>query len=164
MDKRLFLSVCITPLLVACSSLSRKPLSNASPSQSYPNHATQRQDIVMQAIAMLDRSYTYGGKKLHTGFDCSGLVTFVYKQSAGLALKGSAAQMAEATRSIDAPQAHPGDLVFFNTLGPSFSHVGIFIGDGKFVHAANERTGVKTERLSNGYWSKRFEGYRTFFA
>jgi cell wall-associated NlpC family hydrolase len=55
-------------------------------------------------------------------------------------------------------------LVFFNTLGPSFSHVGIYIGDGKFVHAANERTGVKTERMSNGYWSKRFEGYRTVFA
>jgi len=115
-------------------------------------------------MAMLDRGYTYGGKKLHTGFDCSGLVTFVYRESAGIALKGSAAQMAEATRSIDSSQAHPGDLVFFNTLGPLFSHVGIYIGDGKFVHAANERTGVKTERLSNGYWSKRFEGYRTVFA
>jgi cell wall-associated NlpC family hydrolase len=90
-------------------------------------------------------------------------VTFVYRESAGIALKGSATQMASATRAIDAADAHPGDLVFFNTLGPSFSHVGIYIGDGKFVHAANERTGVKTERLSNGYWSKRFEGYRTVF-
>ena len=164
MNKRLFLSVCITPLLVACSSLSRKHSSNAPTSQSYPNNPAKRQDIVMQAMAMLDRGYTYGGKKLHTGFDCSGLVTFVYKESAGIALKGSAAQMAEATRSVEASQAHPGDLVFFNTLGPSFSHVGIYIGDGKFVHAANERTGVKTERLSHGYWSKRFEGYRTVFA
>jgi cell wall-associated NlpC family hydrolase len=117
----------------------------------------------MQAMAMLDRGYTYGGKKLHTGFDCSGLVTFVYKESAGIALKGSAAQMAEASRPVDASQAHPGDLVFFNTLGSSFSHVGIYIGDDKFVHAANERTGVKTERLSHAYWSKRFEGYRTVF-
>jgi cell wall-associated NlpC family hydrolase len=164
MNKRLFLSACITPFLVACSSLSRKPPSNKATSQSYPNNPAKRQDIVMQAIAMLDRGYTYGGKKLHTGFDCSGLVTFVYRESAGIALKGSAAHMAAATRSIDASQAHPGDLVFFNTLGPSFSHVGIYIGDGKFVHAANERTGVKTERMSNGYWSKRFEGYRTVFA
>ncbi len=161
MNKRLFLSACITPFLVACSSLSRKPLST---SQSYPNNPAKRQDIVMQAMAMLDRGYTYGGKKLHTGFDCSGLVTFVYRESAGISLKGSAAQMASATRSIDASQAHPGDLVFFNTLGPSFSHVGIYIGEGKFVHAANERTGVKTERLNNGYWSKHFEGYRTVFA
>lgn len=164
MNKRLFLSACITPLLVACSSLSRKPSYTSPSAQSYPNNPAKRQDIVIQAMAMLDRGYTYGGKKLHTGFDCSGLVSFVYKESAGIALKGSAAQMAEATRSIDASQAHPGDLVFFNTLGPSFSHVGIYIGDGKFVHAANERTGVKTERMSNGYWSKRFEGYRTVFA
>jgi cell wall-associated NlpC family hydrolase len=164
MDKRLFLSVCISPLLVACSSLSRKPSSNATTSQSYPNNPAQRQDIVMQAMAMLDRGYTYGGKKLHTGFDCSGLVTFVYKESAGIALKGTAAQMAAVSKPVEVLEAHPGDLVFFNTLGASFSHVGIYIGGGKFVHAANERTGVKTERLSNGYWAKRFEGYRTIFA
>ena len=161
MNKRLFLSACLAPLLVACSSLSRKSSSTA---QSYPNNPAKRQDIVMQAMAMLDRGYTYGGKKLHTGFDCSGLVTFVYKESAGIALKGSAAQMAEATQPIDAAQAHPGDLVFFNTLGVPYSHVGIYIGSGKFLHAANERTGVKTERMSNTYWSKRFEGYRTVFA
>ena len=164
MDKRLFLSVCITPLLVACSSLPRKSSSNAATSQNYPNNPAQRQDIVMQAMAMLDRGYTYGGKKLHTGFDCSGLVTFVYKESAGIALKGTAAQMAAVSKPVEALEAHPGDLVFFNTLGASFSHVGIYIGGGKFVHAANERTGVKTERLSNGYWAKRFEGYRTIFA
>jgi cell wall-associated NlpC family hydrolase len=164
MNKRLFLSVCIAPLLVACSSLSRQHSFHVPTSQSYPNNSAKRQDIVIQAIAMLDRGYTYGGKKLHTGFDCSGLVSFVYKESAGIPLKGSAAQIAGISKPIDANDAHPGDLVFFNTLGSSFSHVGIYIGDGKFVHAANERTGVKTERLSNGYWSKRFEGYRTVFA
>ena len=113
---------------------------------------------------MLDRGYTYGGKKLHTGFDCSGLVSFVYQESAGIALKGSAAYMASASRPVEAQEAHPGDLVFFNTLGSAFSHVGIYIGDGKFVHAANERTGVKTERLTHAYWAKRFEGYRSVFA
>ncbi len=160
MNRRLLLIASLVPWLVACSSLSRKPLGTY---QSIPNNPAKRQDIVMQAIAMLDRGYTYGGKKLHTGFDCSGLVTFVYKESAGISIKGSASQMAQVTRSIEASQAHPGDLVFFNTLGSSFSHVGIYIGDGKFVHAANEKTGVKTERLSNSYWSKRFEGYRTIF-
>ena len=131
---------------------------------SYPNHPAKRQDIVIQAIAMLDRGYTYGGKKLHTGFDCSGLVAFVYKESAGIPLKGSAAQMAEVAKPIEPAKAHPGDLVFFNTLGSPFSHVGIYIGSGKFVHAANARTGVKTERLDHAYWSKRFEGYRTVFS
>ena len=164
MNKRLFLSACITPLLVACSSLSRKPSYTSPSTQSYPNNPAKRQDIVMQAMAMLDRGYTYGGKKLHTGFDCSGLVSFVYKESAGIPLKGSAAQMAEVAKPVEPAQAHPGDLVFFNTLGSAFSHVGIYIGSGKFVHAANEKTGVKTERLNHVYWSKRFEGYRTVFA
>lgn len=164
MNKRSFLGLCLTPLLFACSTASRKSESTAQTSQSYPNNPAKRQDIVMQAMAMLDRGYTYGGKKMHTGFDCSGLVSFVYKESAGIALRGSAAQMAEVAKPIAPAQAHPGDLVFFNTLGPSFSHVGIYIGDGRFVHAANERTGVKTERLNHVYWAKRFEGYRTLFA
>ena len=164
MNKRLFLGMCVTPLLFACSTASRQSASTASTSQSFPNYPSKRQDIVIQAMAMLDRGYTYGGKKLHTGFDCSGLVTFVYKESAGIPLKGSAAQMAEVAKSIDANQAHPGDLVFFNTLGSPFSHVGIYIGSGKFIHAANEKTGVKAERLNHVYWSKRFEGYRTIFA
>jgi cell wall-associated NlpC family hydrolase len=159
MQKRLFLSVIGAVVLEGCATRPAPKLLNMSVQET-----NKRQDIVMQAMAMLDRGYTYGGKKLHTGFDCSGLVSFVYRESAGIALRGSAAQLAAATRSIDASQAHPGDLVFFNTLGSSFSHVGIYIGDGKFVHAANERTGVKTERLNNGYWSKRFEGYRTVFA
>lgn len=121
----------------------------------------KRHDVVMQSMAMLDRNYTYGGKKLHTGFDCSGLVSFVYQQSAGIALQGSSAEMAKKTRAIDAQAAQPGDLVFFNTLGSANSHVGIYIGSGKFIHAANERTGVRQERLDNSYWSKRFEGFRT---
>jgi cell wall-associated NlpC family hydrolase len=91
-------------------------------------------------------------------------VTFVYKESAGIPLQGSAAQMAQVAKPIAPAQAHPGDLVFFNTLDRPFSHVGIYIGDGKFVHALNERVGVTTERMSKAYWSKRFEGYRTIFA
>ena len=121
----------------------------------------KRQDVVLQAMAMLDRNYSFGGKKLHTGFDCSGLVSFVYKESAGLRLQGSAAEMARQTRPIDAQTAAPGDLVFFNTLGTSFSHVGIYIGDHKFIHAENEKTGVKTSNLGSRYWSRRFEGFRT---
>ena len=119
-----------------------------------------RHDVVIQAMAMLDRNYTFGGKKLHTGFDCSGLVSFVYKESAGVRLSGSAADMARQTRAVDAAQAAPGDLVFFNTLGSSFSHVGIYIGDGKFIHAENEKSGVKTSSMKSAYWARRFEGFR----
>lgn len=165
MDKRLFLGACLMPLLFGCASSSRQTVTDASSNATpYPNNPSKRQDVVLQAIAMLDRNYVYGGKKLHTGFDCSGLVSFVYKESAGIALRGSAAQMANTSQPIEPSQAHPADLVFFNTLGSAFSHVGIYIGSGKFIHAANEKTGVTVERLNHVYWSKRFEGYRTIFA
>lgn len=139
------------PLLLPSVSL---PVSNGRLTQD------KRHDVVMQTMAMLDRGYTYGGKKLHTGFDCSGLVSFVYINAAGVDLRGSSADMAAKTRAVQAQSALPGDLVFFNTLGVAHSHVGIYIGSGKFIHAANERTGVKQERLDNGYWAKRFEGFR----
>ena len=154
--------VCVLLLLSGCGTwrgaeVVTPPSQQASASMT----AQKRQDVVMQAMAMLDRNYSYGGKKLHTGFDCSGLVSFVYKESAGLRLQGSAAEMARQTRPIQAPHAAPGDLVFFNTLGSSFSHVGIYIGDGKFIHAENEKTGVKTSNLNSRYWAQRFEGFRT---
>lgn len=153
----------ITMVLVGCSSTPKSVVGtqrDVAASKSVLS-LDKRHDVVMQSMAMLDRNYTYGGKKLHTGFDCSGLVSFVYQQSAGISLKGSSAEMAKKTRAIDAQAAQPGDLVFFNTLGPANSHVGIYIGSGKFIHAANERTGVRQERLDNSYWSKRFEGFRT---
>ena len=164
MDKRLFLGGCLVPLLFGCANAPNLVVTGASRDTPYPNNPSKRQDVVMQAMAMLDRNYVYGGKKLHTGFDCSGLVSFVYKESAGIALRGSSAQMANITKPILPTEAHPADLVFFNTLNSPFSHVGIYIGSGKFIHAANEKTGVKVERLNHVYWAKRFEGYRTIFA
>lgn len=152
-------------LLLACST-APKPLTSPRSIPPPPVGVLsqdKRHDVVIQSMAMLDRNYSFGGKKLHTGFDCSGLVSFVYQQSAGVALQGSAADMARKTRAIEAHMAQPGDLVFFNTLGSPNSHVGIYIGSGKFIHAANERTGVRQERLDNRYWSKRFEGFRTLY-
>lgn len=159
MNKRLFLSVIGAAVLVGCATRNASTLPPMSAAQT-----SKRQDIVLQAMAMLDRGYTYGGKKLHTGFDCSGLVSFVYKESAGMLVRGNAETMAHQTRRVDATQARPGDLVFFNTTGRPASHVGIYIGAGKFIHAANEKTGVKQERLDNPYWSRAFEGYHTAFA
>ena len=116
MTQRFFLwlmSGVLSALIVGCSS-APKPLPSSVAVRESKGVLSQdkRQDVVIQSMAMLDRNYTYGGKKLHTGFDCSGLVSFVYKQSAGVALQGSAADMAKRTRPIDAQSAQPGDLVF----------------------------------------------------
>jgi cell wall-associated NlpC family hydrolase len=158
-------------LLSACASppAPRAPQAQAPlqfQTQPQPRNATlspgQQQELLLMAMAMLDRNYSYGGKHLHTGFDCSGFVSFVYRQSAGVLLRGSAADMAKQTSAVEVASALPGDLVFFNTLGPAFSHVGIYIGDGKFIHAENERTGVRISRLDASYWSSRFEGFRAY--
>lgn len=117
-------------------------------------------DVVLMAMAMLDRHYTYGGKRLHTGFDCSGFVSFVYREAAQRRLEGSSQDQARQSQPLMADQARPGDLVFFNTTGAAYSHVGIYVGDGRFVHAENERTGIKSSRLDRGYWSHRLEGFR----
>jgi cell wall-associated NlpC family hydrolase len=114
----------------------------------------------MQAMALLDRNYVYNGKKLHTGFDCSGFVSFVYKESAGVVLRGSAADIAGKTRPVPANTAAPGDLVFFNTMRLTFSHVGIYVGDNKFIHSPSKGTSVRVDDLSSLYWDKRFDGAR----
>lgn len=124
------------------------------------NPADPHHDVVLMAMSMLDRNYTYGGKRLHTGFDCSGFVSFVYKEAAQRRLEGSASDQARQTQSIPRGSQRPGDLVFFNTTGFSNSHVGIYVGDGRFVHAENERTGIKSSRLDQSYWATRFEGFR----
>ena len=118
-------------------------------------------DIAIYALSLLDMPYVSGGRGPATGFDCSGLVAHVYLHGAGIRLQGSAASMAKAMRPVNAGDLLAGDLVFFNTLGYSFSHVGIYVGDGRFVHASNPRTGVRIDRLDSRYYAARFEGAKT---
>ncbi|CAN5498522.1 C40 family peptidase [soil metagenome] len=118
-------------------------------------------DIALYALSLLDMPYVSGGRGPATGFDCSGLVSHVYLQAAGIRLQGSAASMAKAARPVNPADLLAGDLLFFNTLGYAFSHVGIYVGDGRFVHASNPRTGVRTDRLDSKYYAARFEGAKT---
>ena len=125
------------------------------------NSSRTGSDIALLALSLLDMPYVSGGRGPATGFDCSGLVSHVYLQAAGIRLQGSAASMARAARPVNTADLQAGDLLFFNTLGYAFSHVGIHVGDGRFVHASNPRTGVRTDRLDSKYYAVRFEGART---
>ena len=125
------------------------------------NSSRSGSDIALLALSLLDMPYVSGGRGPATGFDCSGLVSHVYLQAAGIRLQGSAASMARAARPVNTADLQAGDLLFFNTLGSAFSHVGIHVGDGRFVHASNPRTGVRTDRLDSKYYAARFEGART---
>ena len=118
----------------------------------------ERNDIALYAMGLLDTRYRWGGRGPATGFDCSGLVSHVFKQAIGLRVQGSSAELGQKARPVPADQLLPGDLVFFNTLGARHSHVGVYVGEGRFVHASNPRTGVRMDQLSNRYYAQRFEG------
>lgn len=125
---------------------------------------TQATELVSAAMGFLGVPYRRGGTSAETGFDCSGLVKTVYQDSLGLVLPRVAAQQAASTKKVARNDLQPGDLVFFNTMRRAFSHVGIYIGDGKFVHAPRSGAGVRIESLSGAYWKKRFNGARRVLA
>lgn len=121
---------------------------------------SQATELVTTALGFLGVPYRYGGTSAETGFDCSGLVKTVYQDTLGLTLPRVAAQQAASTEKVARKDLQPGDLVFFNTMRRAFSHVGIYIGDGKFVHAPRTGAQVRVESLSGTYWKKRFTGAR----
>lgn len=148
-------------LLAGMVALSACALPNKSLVSSSLPYNPARNDLAWVAMSLLDTRYALGGRGPATGFDCSGLVAHVYKEGAGLPLKGSAADLGRQSRPIARERLQPGDLVFFNTLGARHSHVGVYVGEGRFVHATNPRTGVRMDSLNNRYYAQRFEGAQT---
>lgn len=122
----------------------------------------QGQEITIMAMYLIDTGYKFGGKNPEAGVDCSGMVSWLYKQAAEYPLRGSARDMAKRGRAIAPAAIRPGDLVFFNTQGYSYSHVGIYIGDQRFVHAPNSRGKVRIDRLDQGWFATRFEEARSY--
>jgi len=125
---------------------------------------TQTQELVFYALGLLDTGYRFGGRNPEAGLDCSGMVAYIVEQVSGQRLPHNAAQIAARTRPIRVGELKPGDLVFFNTLKRRHSHMGIYIGDGKFVHAPSSRGRVRVERLDNRYFAPRIDGARTLLA
>ncbi len=107
-------------------------------------------------------AYVRGGDSEETGFDCSGFTRYIFERSIGLMLPRRADEQASAAGliSIRREELKPGDLVFFNTLRRTFSHVGIYVGDGNFIHSPKPGGKVRVENMSVAYWSARFTGAR----
>lgn len=124
----------------------------------------QTQEMVLFALGLLDTGYRFGGRNPDAGLDCSGMVAYIVENISGRRLPHNAAQIADRTRPIVVDNLKPGDLVFFNTLKRRHSHMGIYIGDGRFVHAPNSRGRVRVERLDNRYFAQRIDGARTLLA
>jgi len=125
------------------------------------NHVAQRaSELVVTAMGFLGVPYRRGGSSVETGFDCSGFVRAMYEQTVGLILPRRADEQAAATQKIDKKDLQPGDLVFFNTMRRAFSHVGIYIGDNKFIHSPRPGAQVRVEDMGIAYWTRRFDGAR----
>lgn len=120
-------------------------------------------EILMYTLSLLDIEYKFGGSNPEAGLDCSGMVAYIYQNAARVRLPHNAAQIAGLARPVSNSQLRVGDLVFFNTLGKPFSHMGIYIGDGKFVHAPRSNSVIRVDRLDNSYFAARYEGARTLF-
>ncbi len=117
-------------------------------------------DMLTQAMGLLGVPYRRGGSTEETGFDCSGFVRHLYEKSFGRLLPRRASEQAKVTETIDRSELKPGDLVFFNTMKRAFSHVGVYMGDGKFIHAPRPGKSIRVDDMRSAYWEKRFNGAR----
>ena len=139
--------------LVACGSSPDSVGNDAA----YANHSTARK-AADNARDMVGKPYKYGGNS-PSGFDCSGLVQYSYSR-AGLPIPRTTKSQRQSGAAVSSQSLRAGDLLFFNQEGRKFSHVGIYIGSGKFVHAPSSGKRVRVDKLSARYWKTHFAGAR----
>lgn len=128
-------------------------------------NATDRaSSVALQALAHLGTPYRVGGLSPQTGFDCSGLVAYVYREGAGLALPRNTLDLSVLGQAVERGALRPGDLVFYNTQRREYSHVGIYLGEDRFIHAPTSGGEVRVESLRADYWVRRYNGARRVIA
>ncbi len=119
-------------------------------------------DLLIHAISLIGVQYKFGGDSAQSGFDCSGFVRHVFAQSLSVQLPRSSYAIAKTGEPVEKDELQPGDLVFYNTLRRSFSHVGIYLGEDRFVHSPSRGKRVEIVDMNDNYWKKRFNGARRF--
>jgi cell wall-associated NlpC family hydrolase len=125
-----------------------------------PAPRADRAEALLQALLALGVDYRYGGNSSVTGFDCSGLVAHVYLEAWNLRLPRNTAGQSKLGAPVSLAELQAGDLVFYDTLKQPYSHVGIYLGDGRFVHAPKTGAQVRVESVKSSYWAPRFNGAR----
>ncbi|KXG79978.1 MULTISPECIES: C40 family peptidase [Pseudomonas] len=150
----------LVALLAACSS--RAPAPAPTPKQpmvfNQAPSSPAADDVLFRAIGLVGTPYRWGGNTPDAGFDCSGLIGYVYRDAAGISLPRSTREMiVMRAPNVDINSLQSGDLVFFATSGGSqVSHAGIYVGEGRFVHAPSTGGTVRLDYLSNSYWAKAY--------
>lgn len=123
-------------------------------------YTTGAQDLILKGLELVGINYRRGGTDPDYGLDCSGFVQVVFKDALGLLLPRTAHEQSEVGNVIDKNELRAGDLVFFNTMRRAFSHVGIYLGDNRFLHAPRSGAEIRVDDMSQGYWIKRYNGAR----
>jgi cell wall-associated NlpC family hydrolase len=137
------------------------PMATATPIDAVaPPAATPVESMLNDALDLIGIRYRRGGSSPETGFDCSGFVSHVFREGLGLYLPHSARAMSTAGSPVAREDLQPGDLVFFNTVRKTISHVGIYLGDNLFVHAPHRGAKIRIDELDARYWIKHFRGAR----
>jgi cell wall-associated NlpC family hydrolase len=148
------LLITLLVLLGACSSTSYRSGSMATNSDGKMN------ELVMYAVSLADTPYRFGGNSPDNGFDCSGFVVHVFRHSLGVTLPRTSHELSRVGTAVTKSHLRPGDLVFFNTQHSAYSHVGIYMGEDKFVHAPKTGSQIRVEKMNATYWQSRYNGAR----
>ena len=120
----------------------------------------QTETLINNAMQLIGVRYRWGGNTPQSGLDCSGFVRYVFNDTFGFLLPRKSAQMSKVGLQIGKDELQPGDLVFFNTMRHAFSHVGIYVGDNKFIHAPSKGKSIRVDDMTKVYWEKRYNGAR----
>ncbi len=113
-------------------------------------------DLIMNAMSLIGVGYRWGGTSPVTGMDCSGFMQYIFRKSMSINLPRTSAEMATVGTQVSRSALQPGDMVFFNTAGRSISHVGMYIGDNRFIHAPRKGKSIEITSLSNKYWNSKY--------
>lgn len=124
------------------------------------NFTHKATELAMTAMTLIGTNYKYGGSSPETGIDCSGLVRYVFKEAWGTTLPRTSTELSKVGQEVSKDELQPGDLVFYNTRRRSYSHVGIYLGDNKFIHAPSSGKSVRIDNMDQDYWKARFNGAR----
>ena len=123
-------------------------------------YTNKAQDLILKGLEMVGVNYRRGGTDPDAGLDCSGFVQLVFRDAIGLGLPRTSREMSEVGDRVDRQELKAGDLVFFNTMRRAFSHVGIYLGEGRFMHSPRPGGEVRVEDMGSSYWVKRYNGAR----
>lgn len=148
------------PFLSQSSDDSLVSSKTALDSDSNSSWTSTAQEIILHALSQTGVKYKYGGINPDSGFDCSGFVRYVFQEAANLTLPHGASAMSQVGKKVNEKELQPGDLVFFNTMKSVYSHVGIYVGNNRFIHAPSAGSSISVSDMNDSYWSKRFTGAR----